>query len=57
MSMAWGFPQTRVQITFGMKAINLKPQRLMEGHSVFSVKEVKELARKEHDQKDMPQAF
>lgn len=26
--------------------INLKPERLMEGHAVFIVKEVKELGRK-----------
>lgn len=57
VSMAWGFPQMSVQRAFGMKVINLKPQRLMEGHAVFGVKEVKEMARKEHDQEDVPQAF
>lgn len=34
---------------FGMKEINLKPQRLVEGHPVFRVKEVKKLGRKGRD--------
>lgn len=35
-----------------MTTINVKPQRLMEGHAVFSVKEVMDLGRKEHDQEE-----
>lgn len=42
----------RVQTQFGMKLINLKPRRLMEGHAGFSVEEVKELGRKEHGQEE-----
>ena len=46
---ARGRHQTKVQMRFGMKVINLKPQRLVEGHTVFRVKEVKELDRKGQD--------
>lgn len=38
--------QTEVQTEFGMKVIHWKPRRLVEGHTVFSVEEVKELGRK-----------
>lgn len=44
-SMAWALHHTRVQTQFGMT-----PQRLVEGHAVFNVKEVKELGRKDHVQ-------